>query len=88
MEKKEWVTEDYREHKTLKNKTLRVARICFKEDNKRCIEISKHGNRCAFDIEMVPLIIFTLLRITPEETIRDKVIREELKKLRKAVMRY
>lgn len=83
-----WNTEDFVEFPTLRSSVLRLSRIVFDEEDppKRCISISKNRKSIAFDIEMIPLVLSALRKLTPKQFIpEEKGLRElydkELKKV-------
>jgi len=71
----DWRSEQEEELQTLKKSRLKISRIVYdKEDPpKRCIAISKNRRSVAFDIEMVPVVIAVLKKITPKEFIPEEL---------------
>ena len=73
-----WVAEEEVELETLQKSRLKLSRIVYNESDppKRCIAFSKNRKSVAFDIEMVPVVISVLKKITPKqfipEQLRDK----------------
>lgn len=72
-----WRSEEEKELKTLQGSILKISRIVFDGEDppKRCIAFSKNRKSVAFDIEMVPVIIAVMKKITPKafipEDLRD-----------------
>ena len=73
-----WIAEEEIELETLQKSRLKLSRIVYNESDppKRCIALSKNRKSVAFDIEMIPVVIATLKKITPKqfipENMRDK----------------
>jgi len=71
-----WKSEEEIELETLQKSRLKISRIVFDEPDKpikRCIAFSKNRKSVAFDIEMVPVIIATLKKITPKAFIPEEL---------------
>ena len=70
-----WKPEEEIELETLQKSRLKISRIVFEESDppKRCIAFSKNRKSVAFDIEMVPVIIATLKKITPKAFIPEEL---------------
>jgi hypothetical protein len=84
-----WKDEESREIPTLRNSILKITRIIYDGENppKRCLALSKNRRTLAFDIELVPIVLATMIVLTPEELIPNNEFRNILKKLRAVVMK-
>ena len=73
-----WTSEEEEELETLQKSRLKISRIVYNESDppKRCIAFSKNRKSIAFDIEMVPVVIATLKKLTPKQFIPEE-LREE-----------
>lgn len=71
-----WDPEEEIELETLQKSRLKISRIVFDQPDKpvkRCIAFSKNRKSVAFDIEMVPVVIATLKKITPKAFIPEEL---------------
>jgi len=82
-----WEEEDQITLETIQKAHLKIARIIFSKENppKRCIAFSKNRKSVAFDIEMVPVIINYLVKMTPEAFIPKEFWTPELREVWKAL---
>src|SRR3990172_10487650 len=84
-ENTEWKQEEKVQLRTIRNSILEISRLVYdkEEPPKRCIAFSKNRRSVAFDVEMVPVIILSMLKITPEQFVPEE-FRPTLNRLKKS----
>ena len=83
-----WKSEDEIELETLQKSRLRISRIVFDEPDKpvkRCIAFSKNRKSIAFDIEMVPVNLVSIIKLTPATFIPDD-LKEDYERIRDMIL--
>jgi hypothetical protein len=78
-----WREEESQILETIQKAHLRIARIIYdkEEPPKRCLAFSKNRKSIAVDIEMVPVIINYMVKMTPQYLIPKEFMTPELEKV-------
>jgi len=83
-----WKSEEEIELETLQKSRLKISRIVFDEPDKpvkRCIAFSKNRKSVAFDIEMIPVALVSLIKLTPSSFIPDD-LKDDYDKIRDMIL--
>ena len=83
-----WKSEEEIELETLQKSRLKISRIVFDEEDKpikRCIAFSKNRKSVAFDIEMIPVCLVSLIQLTPSSFIPDD-LKDDYDKIRDMIL--
>ena len=83
-----WKSEDEIELETLQKSRLKMFRIVFDEEDKpikRCIAFSKNRKSVAFDIEMIPVVLVSLIQLTPSSFIPED-LKDDYDKIRDMIL--
>ena len=78
-----WVEEDGVTLETVQKAHLRISRIIFDKESppKRCLAFSKNRKSVAFDLEMVPIVVNYMIKMTPLSLIPKEFRTEQLEKI-------
>jgi hypothetical protein len=78
-----WSEEEAVVLETIQKAHLRLARIIYEKANppKRCIAISKNRKSIAWDIEMAPVIVNYIVKMTPKHLIPAEFMTPDLDKV-------
>ena len=82
-----WVSEDEVVLETIQKSNLKIARIVFDKESppKRCMAFSKNRKSVAFDLEMVPIVVYYIIKMTPLSLIPKEFRTEQLDSIWKMV---
>ena len=78
-----WREEEHVVLETIQKAHLRIARIIYEKEDppKRCIAFSKNRKSIAIDIEMVPVLVNYLIKMTPKHLVPPEFMTKELEKI-------
>lgn len=82
-----WVEEDGVTLETVQKAHLRISRIIFEKESppKRCLAFSKNRKSVAFDLEMVPIVVNYMIKMTPLSLIPKEFRTDQLEQIWKMV---
>jgi len=82
-----WVEEDGVTLETVQKAHLRISRIIFNKESppKRCLAFSKNRKSVAFDLEMVPIVVNYMIKMTPLSLIPKEFRTDQLEQIWKMV---
>jgi len=82
-----WVEEDGITLETVQKAHLRISRIIFEKESppKRCLAFSKNRKSVAFDLEMVPIVVNYMIKMTPLSLIPKEFRTDQLEQIWKMV---
>ncbi len=82
-----WRAEEEVTLETIHKSHLTIARIIFDKESppKRCMAISKNRKSVAFDLEMIPTVVFYMIKMTPLSLIPKEFRTEQLDSIWKIV---
>lgn len=86
-DKVKWRAEDEIVLETIQKAHLKISRIIFDKESppKRCMAFSKNRKSVAFDLEMVPIVVVYMIKMTPLSLIPKEFRTEKLDKIWKMV---
>lgn len=75
-----WVSEEEILLETIQKSHLKISRILFDKESppKRCLAFSKNRKSVAFDLEMVPIVVNYMIKMTPLSLIPKEFRTKEL----------
>ena len=82
-----WVAEEEITLETIQKAHLKISRIIFDKESppKRCMAFSKNRKSVAFDLEMIPIVVYYMIKMTPLSLIPKEFRTEQLDKIWKMV---
>ncbi len=83
VDKVKWTSEDEVTLETIQKAHLKIARIIFEKESppKRCLSFSKNRKSVAFDLEMVPIVVNYMIKMTPLSLIPKEFRTPELEQI-------
>ena len=86
-DKAKWVSEEEITLETIQKAHLTISRIIFDKESppKRCIAFSKNRKSVAFDLEMIPIVVYYMIKMTPLSLIPKEFRTDQLDEIWKMV---